>query len=90
MTTPDAASTAFAATATPVSRGQTPDPRAPWVDFTAMQLEIDRAHEVAGQAARETLKRIFPNVDDEVADMVLEANHGDVGLAIDQLLEMVS
>lgn len=59
------------------------------MDFSAMQREIDRAHDQANAAARETLKSIFPTVEDSVADMVLEATNGDVGLAIDQLLEMM-
>ena len=60
------------------------------MDFSAMQLEIDRAHEAATRAARDTLKSIFPTVEDSVADMILEASNGDVGQAIDQLLEMIS
>ncbi|KAF8315372.1 hypothetical protein DL93DRAFT_2196365 [Clavulina sp. PMI_390] len=59
-------------------------------DFTAAQQEIDRIHDAASHAARETLKKIFPNVEDEVASMILEANHGDVGRAIDQLLDITS
>lgn len=58
------------------------------MDFSAMQREIDRAHEAAASAARETLLSIFPTVDSEVADMVLEATNGDLGLSIDKLLEM--
>ena len=53
-----------------------------------MQQEIDRAHEAASSAARETLLSIFPTVDPEIADMVLEASNGDVGQSIDKLLEM--
>ncbi|KAG9074736.1 hypothetical protein FS749_013669 [Ceratobasidium sp. UAMH 11750] len=53
-----------------------------------MQAEIDRAHAAAADAARDTLLQIFPMVDREVADMVLEANNGDLGLSIDKLLEM--
>jgi len=64
--------------------------RTPSMDFSAMQLEIDRAHESATRAARDTLKSIFPTVEDSVADMILEASNGDVGQAIDQLLEMIS
>jgi hypothetical protein len=73
-------------------RTATPDalPRAPSMDFSAMQLEIDRAHEAANRAARDTLKSIFPTVEDSVADMILEATNGDVGQAIDQLLDMIS
>lgn len=53
-----------------------------------MQREIDRAHAAASEAARETLLQIFPGVDIEIADMVLEANNGDLGLSIDKMLEM--
>lgn len=62
--------------------------RASPMDFSAMQREIDRAHEVAASAARETLLSIFPGVESEVADLVLEATNGDLGLSIEKLLEM--
>ncbi|CAE6456852.1 unnamed protein product [Rhizoctonia solani] len=66
----------------PVSRATTP------LDFSAMQAEIDRAHAAAADAARATLHQIFPTMDKEVTDMVLEANNGDLGRSIDKLLEM--
>ncbi|CAE6524318.1 unnamed protein product [Rhizoctonia solani] len=66
----------------PASRATTP------LDFSAMQAEIDRAHTAATDAARATLHQIFPMMDKEVADMVLEANNGDLGRSIDKLLEM--
>ncbi|CAE6350015.1 unnamed protein product [Rhizoctonia solani] len=66
----------------PGSRATTP------LDFSAMQAEIDRAHAAATDAARATLHQIFPMMDREVADMVLEANNGDLGRSIDKLLEM--
>ena len=53
-----------------------------------MQAEIDRAHEKAGVAARETLRQIFPGMDEEVMGWVLEANEGDLGKSIEALLEM--
>ncbi|KAF8317758.1 uncharacterized protein EI90DRAFT_3147343 [Cantharellus anzutake] len=68
--------------ASPPSRTSTP------LDFTAMQREIDRAHAKAAEAARGTLLSIFPHVDPEVADWVLEATDGDLGLSIEKLLEM--
>lgn len=74
-------------------RAVTPDStpqHAPPMDFSAMQLEIDRAHEAANQAAHDMLKSIFPAVEEEVIDMILEATNGDAGHAIDQLLEMIS
>ncbi|KAG8883864.1 hypothetical protein FRB97_005702 [Tulasnella sp. 331] len=50
--------------------------------------EIDRAHNAANEASRGTLLQMFPGCDPEVVDMVLEANRGDLGMSIDQLLEM--
>lgn len=58
------------------------------LDIPSLQREIDRAHVAAGEAALETLMQIFPGVDPEVAEMVLEAHEGDLGKSIDQLLEM--
>lgn len=60
----------------------------PTLDFGALQAEIDRAHLAAQDAARETLMQIFPTVDREVAEMVLEANDGDLGRSIEGLLEI--
>ncbi|KAG8755584.1 hypothetical protein FRC12_010847 [Ceratobasidium sp. 428] len=64
-----------------------PRPGSP-LDFSVMQAEIDRAHAAAADAARNTLQQIFPTMDREVTDMILEANNGDLGLSIDKLLEM--
>ncbi|QRW02927.1 vacuolar protein sorting-associated protein 9a [Ceratobasidium sp. AG-Ba] len=72
---------------TPDSGRTPPRPGSP-LDFSAMQAEIDRAHAAAADAARHTLQQIFPTMDREVTDMVLEANNGDLGLSIDKLLEM--
>lgn len=76
----------------PTPRAATPDVPAhiPSMDFSAMQLEIDRAHEAANRAARDTVKSIFPTVEDSVVAIILEATNGDVGQAIDQLLEIIS
>ncbi|KAG8854882.1 hypothetical protein FRB96_007282 [Tulasnella sp. 330] len=69
-----------------------PDPRSGGTDasleLTALQNEIDRAHNAANEASRGTLLQMFPGCDPEVVDMVLEANRGDLGMSIDQLLEM--
>lgn len=58
------------------------------MDIAGMQDEIDRAHERAADAARGTLRQIFPAVDGEVLGWVLEANEGDLGRSIEALLEM--
>lgn len=53
-----------------------------------MQAEIDRAHERAASAALGTLTQIFPAVDREVIEWVLEAEGGDLGRSIEKLLEV--
>ncbi|KAG9031035.1 hypothetical protein FRB95_003200 [Tulasnella sp. JGI-2019a] len=58
------------------------------LDLRELQNEIDRAHNAANEASRGTLLQMFPGCDPEVIDMVLEANRGDLGMSIDQLLEM--
>lgn len=68
---------------TGVSRTPTPH-----LDIAGMQQEIDRVHENAAAAARETLRQIFPEMDREIVDLVLEANDGDVGRSVEALLEM--
>ena len=68
-----------------VSRTPTPS-----LDLAGLQDEIDRAHERAAVAAKETLKQIFPTTDAEIMDWVLEANEGDLGKSIEALLEMNS
>ncbi|EJU03773.1 hypothetical protein DACRYDRAFT_21223 [Dacryopinax primogenitus] len=57
-------------------------------DFAALSAEIDRAHDAAQASGRDTLLQIFPGLDGELADVVLEATNGDLGLSIDKLLEM--
>lgn len=68
-----------------ISRTPTPN-----LDFTGVQEQIDNAHEQAARAARETLRQIFPMVDRDVVDWVLEAKEGDLGKSIEALLEMSS
>ncbi|KAJ4475024.1 hypothetical protein J3R30DRAFT_3295098 [Lentinula aciculospora] len=58
------------------------------LDIAGMQAEIDTAHSQATEASRNTLFQIFPGVDREVVEWVLEANEGDLGKSIEQLLEM--
>lgn len=62
----------------------------PALNFAAVKAQIDSAHEQAATAARETLIQIFPTVDVEVVELVLEANSGDLGKSIEGLLEMSS
>ena len=75
------------------SQGQgisrTPTPNLDF-DLRGLQAEIDRAHESAASAAKETLRQIFPSMDEEILVWVLEANEGDLGKSIEALLEMSS
>ncbi|EGN96863.1 hypothetical protein SERLA73DRAFT_170228 [Serpula lacrymans var. lacrymans S7.3] len=66
---------------------RTPTPR---IDYAGLQVEIDQAHERAAVASRETLVQIFPGMDKEIIELVLEANSGDLGKSIEGLLEMSS
>ncbi|KAF9240615.1 hypothetical protein BU15DRAFT_45672 [Melanogaster broomeanus] len=66
-----------------ISRTPTPS-----LDLTAVQAEIDRAHAHASAASRATLAQIFPAMDAEVRDLVLEGNGGDLGKTIEALLDM--
>ncbi|KAJ7117818.1 hypothetical protein C8R44DRAFT_708157 [Mycena epipterygia] len=66
-----------------VSRTPTPN-----LDLAGVQAQIDSAHDQAAQAARETLLQIFPSVEPEIVQWVLEANEGDLGRSIEALLEM--
>ncbi|KAF9497134.1 hypothetical protein BDN71DRAFT_1388169 [Pleurotus eryngii] len=62
----------------------------PALDLSGVQEQIDNAHEQAAAASRSTLVQIFPTVDTEVVQWVLEANDGDLGKSIEALLEMSS
>ena len=68
-----------------ISRTPTPN-----LDLAGMQAQIDSAHEQAAEESRERLAQIFPGVDGEVVEWVLEANEGDLGKSIEALLEMTS
>ena len=59
-------------------------------DIQFLQAEIDRAHEQQSQASRDTLRQIFPAVDEEVLEWVLEGSEGQVERSIEMLLEMTS
>lgn len=68
-----------------ISRTPTPN-----LDLAGVQAQIDAATEQAEVASRETLVQIFPGMDREVIEWVLEANGGDLGKSIEALLEMSS
>ncbi|KAF8494247.1 hypothetical protein JB92DRAFT_3147156 [Gautieria morchelliformis] len=92
-TQPYRQSPALAPHTLPAQRLQIPSPHpsrnpTPTLDLGALQDEIDRAHLAAQDAVRATLVQIFPTVDRDVAEMVLEANDGDLGRSIEGLLEI--
>ena len=60
----------------------------PALDIAGVQEQIDSVHEQAAAENRETLQQMFPGVDTEVVDWVIEANEGDLGRSIEALLEM--
>ncbi|EJD08567.1 uncharacterized protein FOMMEDRAFT_144395, partial [Fomitiporia mediterranea MF3/22] len=60
----------------------------PALDLAGVQAEIDLAHARAADASLGTLLQIFPAVDREVAQWVLEAEGGDLGRSIEKLLEI--
>ena len=62
----------------------------PGLNLSEIEAQIDAAHEHATTASQETLVQIFPGVDLEVVEWVLEANGGDLGKSIEALLEMSS
>ena len=63
------------------AEGDTPD-----IQF--FQAEIDRAHQQQSEASKGTLRQIFPGVDEEVLEMVLEGSEGQLERSIELLLEM--
>ena len=46
---------------------------------------IDQAHR---ESARATVKQMFPQVEDDVIDMILEANEGDLGRTIEAMIDI--
>ncbi|KAL5531315.1 hypothetical protein ACEPAG_4192 [Sanghuangporus baumii] len=60
----------------------------PALDLAGVQAEIDQAHARAADAALGTLLQIFPAIDREVVEWVLEAEGGDLGRSIEKLLEI--
>ena len=69
---------------------QSQQARAEAPDIQFLQAEIDRAHEQQSQASRDTLRQIFPGVDEEVLEWVLEGSEGQVERSIEMLLEITS
>ncbi|WWD19140.1 hypothetical protein CI109_103598 [Kwoniella shandongensis] len=78
---------------TSISRAGTPTPEAPLPDFSSLQIQstLDMSQETYAQTRRanvQTLHQMFPALDEEVVEAVLEGCGDDLGVAIDRLLEM--
>lgn len=65
------------------SEGDTPD-------IQLLQAEIDRTHHQQSEASKGTLRQIFPGVDEEVLEWVLEGSEGQLERSIEMLLEITS
>ena len=59
-------------------------------DIQILQAEIDRAHHQQSEASKGTLRQIFPGVDEEVLEWVLEGSDGQLERSIEMLLEITS
>ncbi|KAF9785063.1 hypothetical protein BJ322DRAFT_1005805 [Thelephora terrestris] len=59
-------------------------------DIQILQAEIDRAHRQQSEASKGTLRQIFPEVDEEVLEWVLEGSEGQLERSIEMLLEITS
>ena len=59
-------------------------------DIQLLQAEIDRTHRQQNEASKGTLRQIFPGVDEEVLEWVLEGSEGQLERSIEMLLEMTS
>ncbi|KAJ9124257.1 hypothetical protein QFC22_001056 [Naganishia vaughanmartiniae] len=62
----------------------------PTFNFSEITAEIDRTHATARQAGIETLHQMFPNIEEEVVGVILDSCGGELGLAIDRMLEMAA
>ena len=59
-------------------------------DIQFLQAEIDRADQKQSEASKGTLGQIFPGVDEEVLEWVLEGSGGQLERSIETLLEITS
>lgn len=71
----------------------TPSGDVPLPDFSSLQLRetlesSQEAYEQTRRANVQTLHQMFPDLDEDVVEAVLDSCGDDLGLAIDRLLEM--
>ncbi|CAG8623783.1 10877_t:CDS:10 [Acaulospora morrowiae] len=57
-------------------------------DFSDLQEEVARASEVELQTSLATLRSMFPNMDPDICEDVLQSNEWRMNQAVDQLLEL--
>lgn len=62
----------------------------PTFNFTELTAEIDRNTTTARQAGIDTLHQMFPDIDREIAGVILDSCQNDLGQAIDRMLEMAA
>jgi hypothetical protein len=68
---------------------RTPTPHLDIPTLSTSIASIDAATTQRSTANMDTLMQIFPNADRELVEMVLEGCEGDVGVALERLLEMM-
>jgi len=68
---------------------RTPTPQLDLPTLSTSIASIDAATTQRSTANMDTLIQIFPNADRELVEMVLEGCEGDVGVALERLLEMM-
>lgn len=56
----------------------------PTFNFTELTAEIDRNTTTARQAGIDTLHQMFPDIDREIAGVILDSCQNDLGQAIDR------
>ncbi|KAF0432297.1 Guanyl-nucleotide exchange factor [Gigaspora margarita] len=57
-------------------------------DFSDVQAEVARVSEAEFQYSLSTLRAMFPNIDPDICEVVLQNNEWSIARAIDQLLEL--
>ncbi|CAG8444973.1 5940_t:CDS:2 [Gigaspora rosea] len=57
-------------------------------DFSDVQAEVARVSEAEFQYSLSTLQAMFPNIDPDICEVVLQNNEWSIARAIDQLLEL--
>ncbi|ORY35512.1 hypothetical protein BCR39DRAFT_563092 [Naematelia encephala] len=86
--TPESPSQRFAQLEIDESRSRSGTPEVPIPDFQSTLEQSQEAFTQTRHANVQTLHQMFPDLDEDIAEAVLEGCGDDLGLAIDRLLEM--